>query len=536
MTPLSQMLAAAALSAVISVALWQSSTSGVTVGSFVGFVTAMLMLITPIRQLADIAGPITRGLAALERGLELIEQTPTQPEGQHQQDRVAGQLTLDGVSVRYEGKEGLALQGVSLTLAPGEVVALVGPSGSGKTTLANLLPRFVEVTEGTVRLDGVDLRDWSLDSLRRQFAMVSQDVVMLNDTLAANVALGAEVDAARVHAALESAHLTELVAAATRHPCPGGTQRHRTVWRPAPAPGDCPGHLQERAHPDSGRGHLGAGQRIGTAGARRPRPPDGGRTTIVIAHRLSTIEHADRVVVPVRAQPAAVAVRDACQTCLDEDTRFFTDPGTHGGAQPVGTRHILVDVTVDGLILVPFARGVENLGAQPVVHLHAGPQHGPRFAVAVSHPSQAVHGVAVVHAVIVLTERSKEVGCHARCRCDRRRGCGDRCSSGCLGRSSRSRSCWRCLGRWRDRRGRRRSDRTGNRSGDITRKAVVTLGHADPDCLAGAIHIAVQAHVRAVRHKLALQFPGHSVAPVQRTNTLIASSQSILGSQFRQAH
>jgi ATP-binding cassette, subfamily B, bacterial MsbA len=303
MTPLSQMLAAAALSAVISVALWQSSTSGVTVGSFVGFVTAMLMLITPIRQLADIAGPITRGLAALERGLELIDQTPTQPEGQHQQDRVAGQLTLDGVSVRYEGKEGLALQSVSLTLAPGEVVALVGPSGSGKTTLANLLPRFVEVTEGTVLLDGVDLRDWSLDSLRRQFAMVSQDVVMLNDTLAANVALGAEVDAARVYAALESAHLTELVDRLPQgiHSLVGhnatelsGGQRQRlaiarAIYKNAPIL-----ILDEATSAlDNESERL-----VQDALARLMV----GRTTIVIAHRLSTIEHADRVVVLINGR------------------------------------------------------------------------------------------------------------------------------------------------------------------------------------------------------------------------------------------
>jgi ATP-binding cassette, subfamily B, bacterial MsbA len=303
MTPLSQMLAAAALSAVISVALWQSSTSGVTVGSFVGFVTAMLMLITPIRQLADIAGPITRGLAALERGLELIEQTPTQPEGQHHQDRVLGQITLDGVSVRYEGKEGLALEGVSLTLAPGEVVALVGPSGSGKTTLANLLPRFVEVTAGTVSLDGVELRDWALDSLRRQFAMVSQDVVMLNDTLAANVALGAEVDAARVHAALESAHLTELVDRLPQgiHSLVGhnatelsGGQRQRlaiarAIYKNAPIL-----ILDEATSAlDNESERL-----VQDALARLMV----GRTTIVIAHRLSTIEHADRVVVLINGQ------------------------------------------------------------------------------------------------------------------------------------------------------------------------------------------------------------------------------------------
>ncbi|MCB2017745.1 MAG: ATP-binding cassette domain-containing protein, partial [Hydrogenophaga sp.] len=201
MTPLTQMLAAAALSAVIAVALWQSSRSGVTVGNFVAFVTAMLMLVAPIRHLAEIAGPITRGLAALERGLELIEETPAQSTGMHSADRVQGAVEFKDVWVRYPSRDDegtsddevnrTALCGISLQVHPGEVLALVGPSGSGKTTVANLLPRFVEVLHGEVRLDGIALTDWNLESLRRQFAMVSQDVIMLNDSLAANVALGA---------------------------------------------------------------------------------------------------------------------------------------------------------------------------------------------------------------------------------------------------------------------------------------------------------------------------------------------------------
>uniref|UniRef100_UPI00356390CE ABC transporter transmembrane domain-containing protein n=1 Tax=Hydrogenophaga sp. TaxID=1904254 RepID=UPI00356390CE len=225
MTPLTQLLAAAALSAVIAVALWQSTSSGVSVGNFVAFVTAMLMLITPIRHLAEIAGPITRGLTALERGLDLIDNTPAQTGGTHQAERVSGALSLRQVWVRYPSRDGspqdtaeaerhAALRGIDLDIHPGEVVAFVGPSGSGKTTLANLLPRFVEVERGEVMLDGVALPEWDLTSLRRQFAMVSQDVVMLNDSLAANVALGEAgpaLDEARVTAALLSANLGELI-------------------------------------------------------------------------------------------------------------------------------------------------------------------------------------------------------------------------------------------------------------------------------------------------------------------------------------
>ncbi len=316
MTPLTQLLASAALSAVISVALWQSSTSGVTVGNFVAFVTAMLMLITPIRHLAEIAAPITRGLAAIERGLELIEHTPEQTGGTHTAYRVAGSIVLRDVWVRYPAKDDpsgrpavvhadddslVALRGVSLDIQPGEVVAFVGPSGSGKTTLVNLLPRFVEIERGDIRLDDVALTDWDLRNLRRQYAMVSQDVVMLNDTLAANVALGAtddQIDEARVSAALASANLGELVQRLPQgiHSTVGhnaaelsGGQRQRlaiarAIYKDAPIL-----ILDEATSALDNESERLVQEAL--AGLMK------GRTTLVIAHRLSTIEHADRVIV-----------------------------------------------------------------------------------------------------------------------------------------------------------------------------------------------------------------------------------------------
>jgi subfamily B ATP-binding cassette protein MsbA len=312
MTPLTQMLAALALSAVIAVALWQSSQSGVTVGNFVAFVTAMLMLIAPIRHLAEIAGPITRGLAALERGLELIEQVPPQSSGKHTADRVNGALSLRQVWVRYPAKDEqpneatnsdyrVALRGIDLEVQPGEVLALVGPSGSGKTTLANLLPRFVEATSGTVLLDGVALSDWALPNLRQHFAMVSQEVIMFNDTLAANVALGdadGDMDEARVRSALVSANLQDLLERLPLgiHSTVGhnaaelsGGQRQRlaiarAIYKNAPIL-----ILDEATSAlDNESERL-----VQEALSRLMK----GRTTLVIAHRLSTIEHADRVVV-----------------------------------------------------------------------------------------------------------------------------------------------------------------------------------------------------------------------------------------------
>ena len=314
MTPLTQMLAAIALSAVIAVALWQSSRSGVTVGNFVAFVTAMLMLIAPIRHLAEIAGPITRGLAALERGLDLIEETPPQSSGHHTAERVHGAIELRQVWVRYPARDeepgdgaslrpqhSAALQGIDLSIRPGEVLALVGPSGSGKTTLANLLPRFVEVERGEVLLDGVALPDWSLLNLRHQFAVVSQEVIMLNDTLAANVALGSEkevIDEARVREALTSANLLDLLDRLPRgmHSTVGhnaaelsGGQRQRlaiarAIYKNAPIL-----ILDEATSALDNESERLVQEALSRLMA--------GRTTLVIAHRLSTIEHADRVVV-----------------------------------------------------------------------------------------------------------------------------------------------------------------------------------------------------------------------------------------------
>ncbi|MDX1331291.1 MAG: ABC transporter transmembrane domain-containing protein, partial [Burkholderiaceae bacterium] len=211
MTPITQLLAACALSTVIVVALWQSSAGGATVGSFVAFVTAMLMLVTPIRRLADVATPITRGVAAIERGLLLMDNVPAQVGGDYAPSEGRGEIDLIDTSVYYGSTTAPALNRLTLHIKPGQVVALVGPSGAGKTTLINLLPRFVDTSAGSVKVDGVEVREWNLTALRRQFALVSQDVVMLNDSLAANITLGQNLDMQRLEACIDAANLNDVV-------------------------------------------------------------------------------------------------------------------------------------------------------------------------------------------------------------------------------------------------------------------------------------------------------------------------------------
>lgn len=298
MTPLTQMLAAVALSAVISVALVQSSSSGTSVGGFVAFVTAMLMIIAPIRQLSEVSSPITRGLAALERGLALINATDSETGGSFAKPTANGAIEFRQVSVRYSGSNGNAVQSLDLNIHPGETVALVGASGSGKTTLANILPRFVPISAGQVLLDGHDIRDWDLRALRQQFAFVSQNVVMLNDSIAANVALGLELDRDRVSQCLATANLTGFVQTAAQGmdtlvghnalQLSGGQRQRLAVARALykNAPILILDEATSALDTESERAIQDALQVLMHK-----------RTTIIIAHRLSTIQHANRIVV-----------------------------------------------------------------------------------------------------------------------------------------------------------------------------------------------------------------------------------------------
>jgi ATP-binding cassette, subfamily B, bacterial MsbA len=301
MSPLTQILAAVVLSSVIALALWQSQGGGTTVGSFVAFMIAMLGLVAPVKHLSDVMTPITRGLAALERGIALIEEVPAEPSGQHRVARARGEISFDKVSLRYSDDKAAALDGVDLKVSAGQIVALVGPSGAGKSSLVHLLPRFIEPTAGVVSLDGVPLPEWDLQSLRSQFALVSQDVVLFNDSILANVALGDKGDPKgqreRVREALKSANLLEFVESLPQgmdmpvghngSQLSGGQRQRLAIARAIYK--DAPILILDEAtsalDSESERAVQDALEKLMR-----------GRTTLVIAHRLSTVEHADRVV------------------------------------------------------------------------------------------------------------------------------------------------------------------------------------------------------------------------------------------------
>ena len=302
MTPLIQMLSALALSGVLTLAIWQSSsgTAGnmTTVGGFASFITAMLMLVSPIKHLSEVTGSLTRGVTSLERGLDLLNDTPDEHQGTHTSTQVRGEICFDNIRLQYPSATSPALNGVSLTIQPGQTVALVGPSGSGKTTLANLLPRFLDPTSGQVSLDGVPLKDWSLASLRSQVAYVSQDVVMFNDTVAQNIALGETIETARVWKAIEAANLGDFVRSLPHQEntlvghnatqLSGGQRQRlaiaRAIYKDAPIL-----ILDEATSALDNASEQLVKEALQTLMQNR--------TCIVIAHRLSTIEHADVIVV-----------------------------------------------------------------------------------------------------------------------------------------------------------------------------------------------------------------------------------------------
>jgi len=296
--PLTQFLASIALAIVITIAVVQSAHDQTTVGGFVAFVTSMLLVISPLKHLIDVNQPLQRGMTACELIFGLIDE-PVEPEGGGRKlEHARGDIEFRDVSFTYGAVDRPTLDRVSFTVRPGEMIALAGPSGSGKTTLVNLLPRFFSPTGGQILVDGVSIDEYAVHDLRSQMAMVSQDVVLFNDTIAANVAYGHLPDRARVEAALRAANLSDAVAAMPEGidtliggngmRLSGGQRQRlaiaRAIYKDAPIL-----ILDEAtsALDSESERHVQAALETLMKG----------RTTLVIAHRLSTIERADRILV-----------------------------------------------------------------------------------------------------------------------------------------------------------------------------------------------------------------------------------------------
>jgi len=296
--PIVQLVTAIGSAFVVSIAIADAIANRMTMGELFGFIVALTAIAQPLRSLVGVAGPMQQGVAAGESLFELLDE-PVEPTGTESEvGRVRGAIEFDAVSFAYSiGKPG-ALQNISLQVAPGEVVAIVGRSGSGKSTLVNLLPRFYDVNEGVLRLDGRDVRDYQLSQLREQIALVSQEVVLFNDTIRANIAFGRDVSAAAVEEAARAAHVLEFVrdlpagldtVVGDRGVLLSGGQRQRiTIARALlkNAPILILDEAMSALDTEAERLIQAAFDELMH-----------NRTTLVIAHRLSTVEKADRIVV-----------------------------------------------------------------------------------------------------------------------------------------------------------------------------------------------------------------------------------------------
>ncbi|MBI5919465.1 MAG: lipid A export permease/ATP-binding protein MsbA [Nitrosomonadales bacterium] len=299
--PIVQMVAAIALSVIIYLVLVQSRTDETTVGGFLSFVAAMLMLTAPIKRLTAVSEFLQRGLAASESIFQLLDTPSEVDSGKTVIGRAQGELAIEHLNFSYQD-DGLrlALRDINLSIPAGQTVALVGSSGSGKSTLANLVPRFYSPGSGRITLDGHDLSELTLASLRANIALVSQEVVLFNDTLAANIAYGQmrEVPLAEIEAAARAAHALEFIRelpegfdtlVGEKGLRLSGGQRQRIAIARAilkNAPILILDEATSALDSESER-HVQAALETLMQG----------RTSLVIAHRLSTIEKADRIVV-----------------------------------------------------------------------------------------------------------------------------------------------------------------------------------------------------------------------------------------------
>src|SRR5690606_7722093 len=189
--PLSQQIVAFGLGVMIYIMFQRVSAGTMDSAQFLQFITAAALIAKPLRSVTDVNGMIQKGVAAAGSVFGVLDMPAEQDTGSHEMERVKGRVSFDNVRLRYSSAGQDALRGISLTVEPGTSVALVGRSGSGKTTLVSLLPRFYEVTSGRILLDNTDIRELTLENLREQIAIVSQQVTLFNGSIRDNIAYGA---------------------------------------------------------------------------------------------------------------------------------------------------------------------------------------------------------------------------------------------------------------------------------------------------------------------------------------------------------
>ena len=298
-TPMSQFIAAIGVSVAVSIALLQTRDGTATPGDFVSFITAMLLMFSPLKHLAEVNSSLQRGLAAAEGVFDLLDESSETDTGTKSLGRATGQIRFSNVTVQYPDRDNLALSSVTLEIPAGQTYALVGPSGSGKSTFVNLLPRLYGVDSGSIALDGIDIHDLRLKNLRSQIALVSQDVVLFNDTIAQNIAYGrTDLTDAEIREAARAADLISFIDSlpqgmqtivGDRGVRVSGGQRQRVAIARAIIK-NAPILILDEA-----TSALDTQSESNVQAAIEQLRKE--RTTIVVAHRLSTVLNADRIIV-----------------------------------------------------------------------------------------------------------------------------------------------------------------------------------------------------------------------------------------------
>lgn len=299
-SPIVQLLVACALAIIVYMATLEEMREDITVGTFVSFMIAMSMLMPPVRALTSIVSELQRGIAAAESVFGFIDLKQEHDQGRYQANSVRGSIEFKNINFSYQNEITAALSDINLNIEEGQTVAFVGRSGSGKSTLLNLIPRLYDLSEGEIHLDGIDVREYSLDNLRIHISYVGQDVVLFNDTIEHNIAYGsmkscthdevvAAAKAAYAYDFIEQSNAGFQTMVGERGVMLSGGQRQRIAIARALL-NDAPVLILDEA-----TSALDTESERFIQASLEKLMAD--RTTLVIAHRLSTIENADLIVV-----------------------------------------------------------------------------------------------------------------------------------------------------------------------------------------------------------------------------------------------